>query len=214
MQVSIFKFEKMEIRTVMHDGEPWFVATDVAKILGYIEAKDMTRNLDDDEKGRRIVPTPGGDQEVLIINEPGLYRAVFLSQKDEAVLFKRWVFHVVLPAIRKTGEYNHAEYLKTLPTVLETIEATLVDARNALHDLEVKTKKARNLLVPPPQTKAEELDQVHSLALRHALHSGPKSLSELIAITGMNIVQCLAQIKKSPVRMAPGSNPFDPTYLM
>ena len=105
--VSPFQFQNQyEIRTLTNDnGEIWFVASDVAEALGYSEAKDMTRNLDDDEKGRQIVPTLGGDQEMTVINEPGLYSAILKSRKPEAKAFKKWVTSEVLPSIRKTGSY-------------------------------------------------------------------------------------------------------------
>lgn len=111
-----YAFEGTPVRIVMVQGEPWFVASDVASALHYAEAKDMTRNLDSDEKGRQIVPTPGGDQEVLVINEPGLYSAVLRSRKPEAKRFKRWVTHEVLPTIRKHGAYVMPETLPEAPT--------------------------------------------------------------------------------------------------
>jgi anti-repressor protein len=94
------------LRVINRDGEPWFVAKDVADILGYGLTTDMTRRLDDDEKGMQITHTPGGKQEMIIINEPGLYAAIMGSQKPEAKDFKRWVTHDVLPSIRKTGSYT------------------------------------------------------------------------------------------------------------
>ncbi|RIQ15842.1 hypothetical protein D0850_17015 [Bordetella avium] len=103
---SVFNFGTHEIRIVMRDGEPWFVCTDVASALGYLTAKDAARHLDDDEKGRHIVPTPGGDQNVTIINESGLYALVLRSRKPEARKFAKWVTSEVLPTIRKTGSYG------------------------------------------------------------------------------------------------------------
>lgn len=103
-----FKFETREIRTLLVDDQPWFVATDVSSALLYSEAKDMTRNLDDDEKGRQIVPTLGGEQEMLVINESGLYSAILRSRKAEAKRFKKWITAEVLPAIRKHGSYTDA----------------------------------------------------------------------------------------------------------
>ena len=94
------------LRVIDKDGEPWFVAKDVADILGYGLTTDMTRRLDEDEKGMHITHTPGGRQEMIIINEPGLYNAILGSQKPEAKDFKRWVTHDVLPSIRKTGGYT------------------------------------------------------------------------------------------------------------
>lgn len=101
-----FDFEGRPVRVVTDAQlEPWFVAADVAQSLDYRMASDMTRSLDDDEKGTQIVRTPSGDQEMLVINESGLYSAILKSRKPEAKRFKRWVTHEVLPAIRKTGRY-------------------------------------------------------------------------------------------------------------
>ena len=71
------------VRTVMQEGEPWFVAKDVASILGFKQANDMTKRLDEDEKGRTISPTLRGNQKVQIISESGLYHAIFMSRKTE-----------------------------------------------------------------------------------------------------------------------------------
>lgn len=105
-QVIPFKFEAREVRTLLIDDQPWFVAADVAAALEYRIAGDMTRNLDDDEKGTQIVRTPGGEQEMLVINESGLYSAILRSRKAEAKRFKKWVTAEVLPAIRKHGSYT------------------------------------------------------------------------------------------------------------
>ncbi|WP_405120801.1 Bro-N domain-containing protein [Pseudomonas leptonychotis] len=104
-QIIPFKFDTREVRTLLIDDQPWFVAADVALALEYLTAKDMARNLDDDEKGRQIVPTLGGEQEMLVINESGLYSAILRSRKAEAKRFKKWVTAEVLPAIRKHGSY-------------------------------------------------------------------------------------------------------------
>lgn len=102
------------IRALSVDGEPWFVATDVAKALGYRDADKLARNLFDDEKGTQIVGTPGGDQRMRVINEPGLYHAVMMRRSacigDDATratveAFQRWVTHEVLPALRRDGAY-------------------------------------------------------------------------------------------------------------
>lgn len=87
------------------NGEPMFVAGDVAKILGYRMASDMTRRLEEDEKGTRSVRTPGGEQQMAVITEPGLYSAILGSRVPEARAFKRWVTHEVLPALRRDGGY-------------------------------------------------------------------------------------------------------------
>jgi prophage antirepressor-like protein len=102
---TIFQFRSTEVRTLVLDGEVWFVASDVAKALGYTHAPHMLRVLDEDEKGVQIVDTLGGPQELGIISESGLYHAVLKSRKPEAKPFRKWVTAEVLPAIRKTGQY-------------------------------------------------------------------------------------------------------------
>ncbi|SNY42445.1 Prophage antirepressor [Pseudomonas sp. LAMO17WK12:I6] len=101
-----FNFGKQQVRTFLINDLPWFVATDVASALEYRIAGDMTRNLDEDEKGTQIVRTRGGDQEMLVINESGLYSAILRSRKAEAKHFKKWVTSEVLPAIRKYGNFT------------------------------------------------------------------------------------------------------------
>lgn len=85
------------------DGEPLFVAKDILDTLGL--DRTAMRKLDDDEKGVDTVHTPGGDQQVSIVSEPGFYKLVMRSRKPEAKAFQRWVTHEVLPSIRKRGGY-------------------------------------------------------------------------------------------------------------
>ena len=103
---QVFNFGDHEVRTVIKEGEPWFVAKDVCDVLEYRSANDMTRNLDDEEKGTQVVRTLGGEQLVSVINESGLYSAILKSRKPEAKAFKKWVTSEVLPSIRKQGKYE------------------------------------------------------------------------------------------------------------
>jgi prophage antirepressor-like protein len=105
-ELTVFAFESSAVRSLMIDGEPWFVAADIAAVLGYRNAPDMARMLDDDEKGTQIVRTLGGDQEFTIINESGVYACVLKSRRPEAKPFRKWVTSEVLPTLRKTGRYE------------------------------------------------------------------------------------------------------------
>lgn len=107
MQIKIFENEEFgRIRTVMIDNEPWFVGKDVAQILEYIEtAKAIRTHVDAEDKGVSVLDTPGGKQEITIINESGLYSLVLSSKMPRAKEFKRWVTSEVLPTIRRTGGY-------------------------------------------------------------------------------------------------------------
>ncbi|BDB14039.1 BRO-N domain-containing protein [Acidithiobacillus ferrooxidans] len=107
-RIASFSFKNMQVRVVIKDGEPWFAAHDVAMALEYAKARDMTRILGEDEKSIHKVRTLGGGQDLLVINEKGLYRAIFGSRKPEALAFQDWVFGEVLPAIRKQGFYGQA----------------------------------------------------------------------------------------------------------
>lgn len=108
--VQAFNYQDQPVRTIGVEDETWFVASDVAKILGYRMASDMTRRIDPEDRGTRSVRTPSGEQEMTVINEPGLYVAALGSQVEGARQFKRWITHEVLPQIRKTGAYAVKEF--------------------------------------------------------------------------------------------------------
>lgn len=92
------------IRVLDINNEPWFVATDIAKALGYADATHLTRNIiDPRDKGLQKVETLGGSQDLSVINESGLYSAIFSSRLPAAIEFKHWVTSEVLPSMRKIG---------------------------------------------------------------------------------------------------------------
>lgn len=101
-----FTFSTQELRVVMRDGEPWFVAADVCAALTIGNNRDALVRLDEDEKGVGSIDTPGGAQQMTIVSESGLYSLVLGSRKPEAKRFKKWVTAEVLPSIRKTGRYQ------------------------------------------------------------------------------------------------------------
>ncbi|MBI6920259.1 MULTISPECIES: BRO-N domain-containing protein [Pseudomonas] len=119
-------FNGHSIQVILDEnGEPWFIAMEVAEVLGYSDAHKMTSKLDDDEKSNRQIgglgPTTGG-RGVIVINESGLYSAILTSSKPEAKPFKRWVTHDVLPTIRRTGSYSMAQQ----PSLSSANDATIL----------------------------------------------------------------------------------------
>ena len=104
--LQIFIYGGEQLRTIQQPDGLWWVLRDVCQVLGLAEPHRVASRLDDDEKGRTQMTTPGGTQEVTIINEPGLYAVILRSDKPEAKAFKRWVTHEVLPSIRRTGAYG------------------------------------------------------------------------------------------------------------
>lgn len=111
------------VRVLAIDSEPWFVARDVTDALGL--DRTATRRLDEDEKGVRSMHTQGGEQEVSIITEAGLYSLIMASKKPEAKRFKRWVTHDVLPTIRKHGMYATPQSIERMLADPDTMIATL-----------------------------------------------------------------------------------------
>lgn len=105
-QAFTFNASNQQVRTVIIDGQPYFVAKDVCAILDISNHIDTLTRLDDDEKGRSVLPTQFGDKEINLVNESGLYHLIFQSRKAEAKVFRKWVTSEVLPALRKTGRYE------------------------------------------------------------------------------------------------------------
>lgn len=111
--LQIFKNNDFgEIRTVAIDGEPYFVGRDVAEALGYAKPTDAVRKrVEEEDRGISKMETPSGIQDVVVINESGLYALIFGSKLESAKKFKHWVTSEVLPSIRQTGKYEMPTYL-------------------------------------------------------------------------------------------------------
>lgn len=118
-----------DIRTVDLNGEPWFVGKDIAAALGYSNPQKAIRDhVDALDKGVNEMDTPGGKQQMPIINESGVYSLIFGSKLEGAVRFKRWVTGEVLPTLRKTGSY-------TMPKLSKEMQALfLLDQRTVQQD--------------------------------------------------------------------------------
>lgn len=102
-----FNFETAPVRTVTDGEEIWFVGKDVADALGYKNARDaLSRHVRDNDKGVAFHDTLGGKQEVVVINEAGVYSLILRSNLPSAEKFQDWVTHDVLPSIRKQGFYS------------------------------------------------------------------------------------------------------------
>lgn len=120
-ELKIFENEEFgKVRTIVVNGEVWFVGKDVARALGYGEGKSLNNaianHVDEEDKGVTEIMTPGGRQSMVVINESGLYALIFGSKLPKAKEFKHWVTSEVLPSIRKTGSYTMNNN-RTVPTV-------------------------------------------------------------------------------------------------
>lgn len=110
--LEIFDYRGQKVRTDSKDDAVWFVAADVCRVLDLGNTAMAVERLDADEKGISIIDTPGGNQQMVVVNEAGLYALILTSRKPQAKEFKRWVTHEVLPSIRKRGLYAVDEVLK------------------------------------------------------------------------------------------------------
>ena len=127
------------VRTIVKDGEPWFVGKDVAEILGYAEPRSaVSKKVDTDDRGVAKMATPSGLQEMTVINESGLYSLVLSSKLPCAKRFKRWVTSEVLPSIRKHGAY-------ATDSVLEQLDSNPDLIPDYLHRLREENTRAKDL---------------------------------------------------------------------
>ena len=147
-EIQVWNYESSEIRTVQINGEPWFVLSDVCKVLELSSPHKVAERLDGDEKGRNQIPTLGGVQEMAVVNESGLYTVILRSDKPQAKPFRKWVTSEVLPSIRKHGSYSvqsqfadlspQLQVLIQMETRQKQIEARQAEQATALAGLEQK----------------------------------------------------------------------------
>ena len=168
--LSVFTYSNTDVRTVLRDGDPWFVAKDVCTILSIANARDAVNSLDPDEYElvpAAVVTTDARPQDLLnLINEAGLYSLILRSRKPEAKAFKRWITHEVLPAIRKTGRYEAAAAIPQ--SFAEALQLAADQAR------QIEAQAAVLAEVAP---KAEAWDHLASAEGDYAVADAAKMLS-------------------------------------
>lgn len=172
-----------QVRTVEIDGQPWLVGKDVAVALGYKNPRDaITRHVDAEDKGVVKHDTPSGEQEMLIINESGLYSLILSSKMPKAKAFKRWVTGEVLPALRKNGVYEtvkaqqHIEQLEAtndrLTVAIQSVSqakdqlAEIIDMRDQFIKLRDKSKSRFVQAKADYSRDCDSLRQAESLVQR------------------------------------------------
>lgn len=154
--IQIFNYQSNEVRTVEMGGEPWFVLKDVCNILGISKYRDTAARLDADERGSVEVDTLGGTQQVIAVNESGLYHVILRSDKPEAAPFRKWVTSEVLPSIRKNGGYIAGQQelspQELMAKALLVANKTLAEREARISELTVQN----NIMAP----KAEYFDEL------------------------------------------------------
>ncbi|MER1263090.1 phage antirepressor [Bacillus licheniformis] len=142
---KVFNYQDQQVRTVVKDNEPWFVAKDVCSVLEIKNNRDALARLDEDEKGVVLTDTLGGTQELTAVNEPGLYSLILGSRKPEAKQFKRWITHEVIPTIRKTGGYVANDDLFIQTYLPQADEQTKQLFKVTLHTMKEQSKQIETM---------------------------------------------------------------------
>ena len=141
-----------EIRTIVIDGEPWFVGKDIAEALGYAKPTDAVRKrVSDEDRGISKMETPSGSQQMTVINESGLYSLILSSKLPSAKEFKHWVTSDVLPSIRKHGAYMTTKTIENVLTSPDFIIQLATQLKN-----EQEARKAAENKIEEQQLQLEE----------------------------------------------------------
>lgn len=177
-----FQYHSTQFRTITDEhGELWFVAKDVCEIL---EMKtEQVRRLDDDEKGLRKTQTLGGEQEMVVISESGLYTLIIRSNKPEAKPFRKWVTSEVLPTIRKTGQYHRQTAPVSRPDVSWEEYAGLL--RDKITLLELQQPKRRR--APRPFTEEDQAEIRRLSALGYSQREICEAVDRSSALVSMTL---------------------------
>lgn len=181
-EVVALQFEGENVRMTEIGGDPWWVATDVCRVLGYGRPRDALRNIKDKHKGAHIVRTPGGEQTYVVVSEAGLYELIMKSRRPEAVAFKDWVVEEVLPSIRKYGFYS----LKPQPTRVDKIRKRLKCSEEVAHqrDKSIDANKALNSTIANAGGNRKAFRDIHNASYVGATGLTAAQLRELAGLPG------------------------------
>lgn len=177
-ELQIFNYGDNEIRTIEKEDGIWWVLADVCKALHIGNTSDVYNRLDSDEKGVDSIDTLGGKQNMNTVNESGLYNVILRSDKPEAVPFRRWVTHEVLPSIRKHGAYMTPETLEKALCNPDTI----IQIATALKSEQEKSKAleaANSALVVQNQIMAPKAEYFDELVDRNLLTNFRETAKQL-----------------------------------
>jgi len=165
-KVTVFQNRQFgEVRTIMRDGEPWFVAADVCRALEVNNSRDAVARLDGDEKTAVDLTDTSSNgviqkRAMTLVSESGLYSLVLGSRKPEARLFKRWITHEVIPSIRKHGVYAIDQLLDNPDLLIASLQKLKAERERANHAEELVAAQGR--LIEDMQPKATYYDLVLS----------------------------------------------------
>lgn len=175
--LQVFTYGERPVRMIEREDGPWWVLADVCEALEIKQSRNVASRLDDDEKGVQIMDTPGGQQTVTIVNEPGLYSVILRSNKPEARAFKRWITHEVLPTIRRTGGYGSAA--ERMERFAEQAAAAIEAMNERLTALEARETGRGRPRVLAQAWSAEALTAPGIVSRRRWMRTANEKLDEL-----------------------------------
>ena len=183
-QVILFENKEFgEIRTLMIDGQPYFVGKDVAEILGYAEPRSaVSKKVDDEDRGVAKMETPSGVQEMTIINESGLYSLILSSKLETAKKFKRWVTSEVLPSIRQTGNYISGTSPYSIEDIVRETICQVVPI--IIKELEDRTEREKQA-----EKEMEKLEIKAKRKIERLICAGNHSYSSIARILTMDGIE-------------------------
>ncbi|MBJ3767032.1 MULTISPECIES: phage antirepressor [Bacillus subtilis group] len=161
---KVFNYQDQQVRTVVKDGQPWFVAKDVCNVLSHSNHKVAVSRLDEDEVSKvYLTDSLGRNQKTIVVNEAGLYSLILTSNKPEAKQFKRWITHEVIPTIRKTGGYVANDELFIQTYLPQADEHTKLLFKTTLHTMKEQSKQIETM--KPKVIFAEAVESSESSVL-------------------------------------------------
>lgn len=184
-ELQVFKNQEFgQVRTLTLNDEPWFVGKDVAEALGYAEPRSaVSKKVDDADRGVAEMETPSGKQNMTIINESGLYALIFGSKLESAQKFKRWVTSEVLPALRKTGQYQVKEL-----SGQELMAKALIEAQSVLaaKDKQIEAMKPKVVFADAVATSHTSIlvGELAKILKQNGIEMGQKRLFAWLRVKG------------------------------
>lgn len=223
MNLKIFENPEFgSVRSIMVDGEPYFVGKDVADILGYQNgSRDVNRHVDEEDRQKIMLFNGNQDKETIIINESGLYSLILSSKLPKAKQFKRWVTGEILPSIRKHGGYITGQESMTddelLSAALKVANRKIEEKNRIIKEMEPKAIFADAVSASKTSILIGELSKI---ICQNGVEIGQKRLFQWLRDNGflMKIGESknmptqksmdmgLFEIKESSVLNADGSN--------
>lgn len=193
-------FENSEfgkIQVIERNGEPWFIGKEIATVLGYKNASDaLIKHVDDEDKGVAKRDTLGGKQNIVIINESGLYSLVLSSKLEKAKAFKRWVTSEVIPAVRKHGGYLTNEKIEEVlndPDTIIKLATTLKEERAKRNEAERRLEEAKPKVIFADAVSASDntvlIGELAKIIKQNGKEMGQKRLFDWLRDNGYLIKQ-------------------------